>query len=85
MISRHLPLSAQPEAHKIDRMETLKLVAIDCKRKRALNVDDLKAVFDTELLDYQRAWNDLKARIVDFIEHPQPTVTSVNSSQRLYY
>lgn len=58
-------------------MEPPKLVAKHCKRKRALNPDDLIALFDTEPLDYQSAWNDLKARIVELTEHPQPTVTSV--------
>lgn len=51
------------------------------KRKRGVDVDDLKKLFDTEPDDYQIAWNELKNRICKLNEHAQQTVLSVSVSQ----
>jgi len=48
------------------------------KRKRGLDVDDLKKLFDTELDDYEIAWNELKHRIIELDDHARQTVPSVN-------
>ena len=53
------------------------------KRKRGLDVNDLKKLFDTEPDDYEIAWNELKHRIISLDEHARQTVPSVKS-QYLY-
>jgi len=50
------------------------------KRKRGLDIGDLKKLFDTEPDDYKIAWNELKHRIIEFNDHARQTVPSVNST-----
>ena len=47
------------------------------KRKRGLDVNDLKRIFDTEPDDYEIAWNELKHHIIGLSEHARQTVLSV--------
>ncbi|KAA6409479.1 MAG: hypothetical protein FRX48_07033 [Lasallia pustulata] len=46
------------------------------KRKRGLDVDDLKKLFHAEPDDYKIAWNELKHRIIEISEHAPPTISS---------
>ena len=63
-------------------MATSKSLATESKkRKRGLDADDLKKLFDTEQDDYQIAWNELKHRIIEIDDHARQTVPSVNFSQ----
>lgn len=48
------------------------------KRKRGLDVDDLKKLFHAEPDDYKIAWNELKHRIIEISEHAPPTISSVS-------
>ncbi|KAL8937648.1 MAG: hypothetical protein Q9216_004323 [Gyalolechia sp. 2 TL-2023] len=43
------------------------------KRKRGLDVNDLKKLFDTEPDDYENAWNELKHRVIGLNEHARQT------------
>jgi len=55
------------------------------KRERALDIGDLKKLFDTEPEDYKIAWNEVKHRIIEFNDHARQTVPSVNFTQWLHY
>jgi len=60
-------------------MASTKSAAIESKkRKRGLDVDDLRKLFDTEPDDYKIAWNELKHRIIELNGHARQTVPSVN-------
>ena len=48
------------------------------KRRRGLDVDGLKKLFDTEPDDYKIAWNELKHRIIGILEHAPPMVSPVS-------
>ncbi len=66
-------------------MEPTKSAATESrKRKRGLDVNDLKKLFDIESDDYEIAWNELKHRIIDLNEHARQIVPSVKL-QYLYY
>ncbi len=62
-------------------MAPAKFAATESKRKRGLNVDDLKKLFDTEPDDYKIAWKELKHHIIEISEHARQTVPSVNFLQ----
>jgi len=59
--------------------------AIELKRKRVLDVDDLKRLFDTEPEDYKTAWNELKHHIIELNDHARQKIPSVSFTQWLYY
>ena len=62
-------------------MATTKSAAIQSKkRKRGLNIHDLKKLFDTKPDDYEIAWNELK-HIIELHERAQQNVLSVSFSQ----
>lgn len=55
------------------------------KRKRGLDVDDLRKLFDTEPDDYEIAWNEFKHRIIGLNEQARQTVPSVKSRYLCYW
>lgn len=62
-------------------MATTKSAAIQSKkRKRGLNIDDFKKLFDTKPDDYEIAWNELK-HIIELHERARQNVLSVSFSQ----
>ena len=54
------------------------------KRKRGLDVNDLRKLFNTEPDNYEFAWNELKRQFLDTDEHARQKFPSVEL-QYLYY
>lgn len=54
---------------QIDRIASPRLATIHLKRKRVFDPADLQGLFDNKPVDYQRAWNHLKAQITELTKY----------------